>query len=47
MIAPDPPLSAGEVTNNNQIATEASKAGGGWQESIGEHTTTTVGNNKQ
>jgi hypothetical protein len=29
MMAPNPPLSVGEVKNNNQPATGASKAGGG------------------
>jgi hypothetical protein len=30
-------LSAGEVKNNNQLVMGASKAGGGWQESIKDH----------
>ncbi len=37
----------GEVTNNNQLVTGASKVGSGWQESINNHTTTTVGDDKQ
>jgi hypothetical protein len=32
-----------EVKNNNQLAIGASKAGGGWQESIDNHTTMMVG----
>jgi hypothetical protein len=35
------------VKNNNQLATGASKAGGGWQESVKDHTTMTVGNEEQ
>jgi hypothetical protein len=48
MMPPDPP-SAGEVKNNNQIATRASKVGVGWQESIDDHTTMMMmaDNNKQ
>jgi hypothetical protein len=46
MMAPDPPPSAGEVKNNNQLATVASKAGDGWWESVNDHMTTTVGNNE-
>jgi hypothetical protein len=34
------------VTNNNQLATGASKAGGGWQESVDDHMATTAGDNK-
>ncbi len=45
-MAQDPPLSAGEVKNNNQLAMGASKAGSGWQESIDNHTTTMAGDNK-
>ncbi len=44
MMAPDPPPSAGEVKNNNQLVTGASKVGGGWQENIKNHTTRTLGN---
>jgi hypothetical protein len=33
-MAPDPPLSAGEVKINNRVATGASKVGSGWQESV-------------
>ncbi len=44
---PRPPLSMGEVKNNNQLATGASKAGSGWQESIDNHTTTVTGNEEQ
>jgi hypothetical protein len=46
MMAPDPPQSMGEVKNNNQLATRLSKGGGGWQESINNHTITTGGDNK-
>ncbi len=46
MMAPDPP-SEGEVKNNNQLVMGASKAGGGWQESINDHMTTTMGNGEQ
>jgi hypothetical protein len=42
------PLSLEALENDsNQLATEASKAGGGWQESIDNHSTMTVGNDKQ
>ncbi len=37
----------GEVKNNNQLATGVSKVGGGWQESIDNHTSMTAGNDKQ
>ncbi len=46
-MAPSPPPSAGEVKNNNELATGALKVGGGWQESIGDHTTMMAGNDKQ
>ncbi len=46
MMAPDPPIRRRGVSNN-QLAKGASKAGGGWQESIDGHTTTMVGNNEQ
>jgi hypothetical protein len=46
MMAPDPPPSAGEVKSNNQLATGASKAGGGWQESVNNHTAMTAGDGK-
>jgi hypothetical protein len=46
MMAPDPPPSAGEVKNNNQLAKRASKVDNGWQESIGNYTTTMPGNDK-
>ncbi len=45
MMAPDPP-SAGEVISNNQLVMGASKAGGGWQESVDDHTATTAGDGK-
>ncbi len=45
-MAPDPSLSTGEVKNNNQLATEASKVGSGWQESANNHMITTAGNNE-
>ncbi len=47
MMAPEPPPAAGEVKSNNQLATRASKAGSGWQESIDNHMATTTGYNKQ
>ncbi len=47
MMALDPPTTVGEVKNNNQLATGASKAGSGWQESVNDHTITAVANNKQ
>jgi hypothetical protein len=47
MMAPDPPPPGGGVKNNNQLATGASKVGSGWQEIINNHTTRTVGNDKQ
>ncbi len=47
MMAPDPPPSAGEVTSNNQLAAGMPKAGGGWRESVDDHTATMVGNGKQ
>jgi hypothetical protein len=37
----------GEVKSNNQLAAGAPKAGGGWQESVDNHTATTVGNDEQ
>jgi hypothetical protein len=43
---PQTPPSTGGVKDNNQLATGASKAGGGWQESINNHTTTTAGTNE-
>jgi hypothetical protein len=46
-MAPDPPLPAREVKSNNQLATRASKAGGGWQERVNDHMTTTAGDDKQ
>jgi hypothetical protein len=46
MAPPDPPPSVGEVKNNNQLATGASKVGNGWQESIVDHRTTKVGDNE-
>jgi hypothetical protein len=46
-MAPDPPLSAGEVKSNNQLAVGMPKAGSGWQESVNNHTATMVGDNKQ
>ncbi len=48
MMAPDPPpLSAAEVKSNNQLAAGMPNAGGGWQESVDDHTATMVGNDKQ
>ncbi len=41
-----PPL-AGEVKNKNQLATGASKVDGGWQESIDDRMTMTVGDEEQ
>ncbi len=35
------------MKSNNQLATGASKAGGGWQESVDNHTAMTVGDDKQ
>jgi hypothetical protein len=35
------------VKYNNQLATGASKAGSGWQETINDPTTTTAGKDKQ
>jgi hypothetical protein len=46
-MAPDPSSSTGEVKSNNQLATGASKAGSGWQESIDNHMTMMAGNGKQ
>ncbi len=46
-MAPDPPLSAGEVKSNNQLAVGMPKAGGGWRESFNDHTAMTVGDNEQ
>ena len=46
-MASDPPPSVGEVKSNNQLATGASKARGGWQESIDNHTATTVGDDER
>ncbi len=46
-MAPDPLPSAAEVKSNNQLAAGMPKAGSGWQESVDDHTATTVGNNKQ
>jgi hypothetical protein len=37
----------GGVKNNNQQAKGASKVGSGWQESTGNHTTTTACSNEQ
>ncbi len=42
-----PPLFAKGVKNNNQLATGASKAGSGWQESANNHTTMTEGDYEQ
>jgi hypothetical protein len=47
MMAPDPPPSAGEVKNNNQLAMGASKVGDGWRESVVDHRTMIVGDNEQ
>ncbi len=35
------------MKSNNQLATGASKAGGGWQESIDNHRAMTAGDDKQ
>jgi hypothetical protein len=35
------------VKNNNQLATGASKASSGWQESVNNHMTMMVGDDKQ
>jgi hypothetical protein len=49
---PPPPLLVDPLSleasdhDNNQLATEASKAGGVWQESIDDHLTMTAGNDK-
>jgi hypothetical protein len=37
----------GEVKNNNQLLTGASKVGGGWQESIDDHITTMAGDDER
>ena len=47
MMDPDPPLSAAEMKSNNQLAAGMPKAGGGWQESVDNHTATTVGDNER
>jgi hypothetical protein len=44
---PQTPPSAGEVKNNNQLATGESKAGSGWQESVDNHMTMMASNDKQ
>jgi hypothetical protein len=42
------PLSLEALDNdNNQLATGVSKAGGGWKESIDDHSTTMAGADKQ
>ncbi len=46
MMDPDPLLSAAEVKSNNQLAAGMPKAGGGWQESVNDHTATMVGDDK-
>jgi hypothetical protein len=46
-MAPDPPPSAGEVKSNDQLAVGMPKAGGGWQESVEDHTATTVGDGER
>ncbi len=46
MMAPDPPPSTAEVKSNNQLAAGMPKAGGGWQESIDDHTATTEGDDE-
>ncbi len=46
-MAPYPSPSAGEVKNNNQPATGASKVDGGWRESVDNHTSTMAGNDEQ
>jgi hypothetical protein len=43
MMDSDPPLSAAEVKSNNQLVAGMPKAGGGWQESVDDHTATMVG----
>jgi hypothetical protein len=47
MMDPDPPLSVTEGKSNNQLAVGMPKAGGGWQESINDHTAMTVGDDEQ
>jgi hypothetical protein len=47
MMAPDPPPSVAEVKSNNQLAAGMPKAGGGWRESVDDHTATTVGDDEQ
>jgi hypothetical protein len=47
MMAPDPPPCAGDVKTNIQLAKGVSKAGGGWQGSINNHTTMTTGDDEQ
>jgi hypothetical protein len=46
-MAPGPPPSEGEVKSKNQIAVGMPKAGGGWQESVDDHTATTVGDSER
>ncbi len=46
MTAPDPHQSVGEVKNNNQLETGASKVGNGCQDSVEDHMTMAAGNNK-
>ncbi len=47
MMAPDPPPSTAEVKSNNQLAAEMPKAGGGWRESVDNHTATMVGDDER
>jgi hypothetical protein len=44
---PDPSLSAAEVKSNNQLAAGMPKVGGGWRESVDDHTATTVGDDER
>ncbi len=46
-MALDPPPSAAEVKSNNQLATGMPKAGGGWRESVDDHTATTMGDDER
>jgi hypothetical protein len=43
---PRPPTSMGKLKNNNQLEMGATKVGGGWGESNGNHTIKTAGNNE-
>ncbi len=47
MMDPDPPLSAAEMKSNNQLAAGMLKGGGGWRDSVDDHTATMVGDDKR